>query len=106
MKYKVKKHISTEGYPLNSKDYAECHKFATQQEIKKFGIHHFHKLGILIPQHPTELLGTNKPSGKLYVSSIVPSNPHWEREEVAYHEEQESLCLKRKRESYLRKHKE
>lgn len=101
IKYKLKRHIPIKGYPLTSKDYEDCHKFATRQEIKKFGIHKFHKLGILIPLHQHELLGTNKPSGEIDVSMIVPKHPFWEREEVAYHEKQEVECLKKKR----RRHK-
>ena len=99
--YKLKSHIPARGYPLTSKDYEECHKFATQQEIKKFGIHKFHRLGILIPQHSHELLGSNKPDGEIDVSMIVPKHPLWEREEVRYHEQKEAECLEKKR----RKHK-
>jgi hypothetical protein len=95
-KYILKKHIPERGFPLINEFYDECHRFATKQEIKKYGIHKFHKIGILIPQHPHELLGTNKPSRRTYVSEIVPEKPEWEREEVGYHEDQEALCIERK----------
>ncbi len=117
--YKLKKHIWESGYPIGSplykkhpahvypltnKYYLECHKFATQQEIKKFGLHHFHQLGGLIPSHPDELLGDNTRRGKIYVSMVVPENPHWKREEVRYHEEQEAICIKKKIEAFFKKH--
>ena len=103
MKVVLKKHIPAKGYPLTDKDYEECHKYATRMEIKKFGIHHFHKLGILIPQHPHELLGRNLPSGEIDVSRIVPPHPKWEREEVIYHEKKEAECIARKKRKRLLK---
>jgi len=92
--YKVLKHVHINGYPVTSKYYPECHLKATRDEIKKFGIHKFRQLGILIPLHPKEYLGSNDVHGNLFVSKIVPKKF---REEVAYHECVESRCLLRKR---------
>ena len=91
--YKLKKHIEAKGYPLTSENYTECHREATRKEIEKFGLHKFHKLGILIPQHPKDLLGTNDIKGNIYISLLVPEKY---REEVEYHEKCESKCLRRK----------
>ncbi len=117
MKYKIKKHIIERGYPIGSpkyeirhattypltdKNFLECHAEASKKEKKKFGTRKFHSLTRLIHSYRNELLGDNSITGKIYISSIVPEYPLWKRNEVAYHEQQEATCLKKKRMSIFK----
>lgn len=90
-KVKLVKKLTDKGYPYHAKNYREAHEEADVAEKKKFPKGYKvlkkdeKKLG------KTELMGTNKKSGKIEVEKKFKK----EKKEIGFHEETEHKNLVR-----------
>ena len=90
-KIKLVKNISSKGYPYHDKNYREAHEEADVAEKKKFpkGYSALKKKEKSLGK--TELMGTNKKSGKIEVEKKFKKNAM----EIAFHEAKEHKALGR-----------
>lgn len=92
--YEVKPKIKARDFPITDRDYPKAHRKADEVEKKTYpsGYEKMKKIDRELPKD--ELAGKNTKSGKIEVSSKVPSKF---RKEVALHEKVENKDLKKRK---------
>jgi hypothetical protein len=93
-RYELRPRLKDKGFPTSSSRYKSAHEQADKAEKSAYpkGYQQLKKIDAKLPKH--ELAGKNTRSGKIEVSSKVPSKL---RPEVAFHEKTENKILRRKK---------